>query len=229
MSKRLTDSEIWKKPWFYDLDDKLKLFWFYILSDCDAAGIWTANFKIVEAFIGKVDATKAIEKFEGQITILNNGTYWLINDFIRFQYGYPIKETAPMYKKINTLLEQRNLNLDTLYNTVSNTVCNTVYDTVKDKEEDKEKDIKGGVGGFKDREVKFISEVQTFSYPEKMLADFIRYWTEPNKSQTKMRWELEKTWDVERRLRTWASHDREFKRVPEKHVATSEEHLSAQW
>ena len=31
----------------------------------------------------------------------------------------------------------------------------------------------------------------------------MEYWTEPNKSCTKMRFELEKTWSLGRRLKTW--------------------------
>ena len=42
-------------------------------------------------------------------------------------------------------------------------------------------------------------------YGKEMVRAFFDYWTEPNKSQTKMRFELEKTWDLSRRLNTWAS------------------------
>ena len=41
-------------------------------------------------------------------------------------------------------------------------------------------------------------------YGKEMVRAFFDYWTEPNKSQTKMRFELEKTWDLSRRLNTWA-------------------------
>ena len=40
-------------------------------------------------------------------------------------------------------------------------------------------------------------------YTKDMLINFIQYWTEPNKSKSKMRFELEKTWDTSRRLATW--------------------------
>lgn len=40
-------------------------------------------------------------------------------------------------------------------------------------------------------------------YGKETVRDFFDYWTEPNKSNTKMRFELEKTWDVGRRMRTW--------------------------
>ena len=151
MSKRLIDTEIWKKPWFFDLPDKYKLFWFYILSDCDQAGIWTANFKVLKAYIGDVDTQKLVELFNGQLRVLNGGTYWLINDFIKFQYGFPVNEKHKMYGKLNELLNQRGLDIDTLYNTVYDTVCHTVSDTVchtvKDKDIVKDKDNRKGVQG----------------------------------------------------------------------------------
>ena len=40
-------------------------------------------------------------------------------------------------------------------------------------------------------------------YSVEVLEDFMEYWTEPNKSATKMRFELEKTWSLGRRLKTW--------------------------
>lgn len=63
----------------------------------------------------------------------------------------------------------------------------------------------------------FYDEVAKFAetYPKQMLRQFYDYWTEPNKSLTKMKFELEKTWDLGRRLNTWASRDREFSRKSE--------------
>lgn len=72
----------------------------------------------------------------------------------------------------------------------------------------------------KEREARarnFYGEVAKFAemYPKQMLRQFYDYWTEPNKSLTKMKFELEKTWDLGRRLNTWASRDREFSRKGE--------------
>ena len=44
-------------------------------------------------------------------------------------------------------------------------------------------------------------------YGKQMLMDFYEYWSEPNPSQTKMRFELQKTWDVNRRLARWARNN----------------------
>ncbi|MDX9789299.1 MAG: hypothetical protein GX158_12080 [Bacteroidales bacterium] len=77
----------------------------------------------------------------------------------------------------------------------------------KDKNEKNEKSLEL-------RETKFISEVyQNEIYPKEMLQKFISYWTEKNKSKTKMRFELEKTFEISRRLTTWASRDKNYNKL----------------
>ena len=61
------------------------------------------------------------------------------------------------------------------------------------------------------RSIPFHKSVFTKSnaekYGQQMLSDFYEYWTEPNPSHTKMRFELQKTWDVNRRLARWARNN----------------------
>lgn len=52
-------------------------------------------------------------------------------------------------------------------------------------------------------------------YPADILRCFYDYWSEPNRSQTKMRMEMEKTWDVGRRLAYW------YRREEEKNYGTT--------
>ena len=56
----------------------------------------------------------------------------------------------------------------------------------------------------------FVFEVLTFDYDESILNGFIDYWTEPNKSNTKMKFELNKTWKTELRLKTWATNQKKW-------------------
>jgi hypothetical protein len=56
----------------------------------------------------------------------------------------------------------------------------------------------------------FVFEVLTFEYDEDLLNGFIDYWTEPNKSNTKMKFELNKTWKTELRLKTWAANQKKW-------------------
>lgn len=47
-------------------------------------------------------------------------------------------------------------------------------------------------------------------YQPQMIRAFFNYWTERNKSGTKMRFELEKTWETDKRLMTWANNDKKY-------------------
>lgn len=66
----------------------------------------------------------------------------------------------------------------------------------------------------KEREKAFESSLIPFViskggiYQPQMIRNFFNYWTEKNKSGTKMRFELEKTWETSKRLQTWASREK---------------------
>lgn len=62
---------------------------------------------------------------------------------------------------------------------------------------------------LKKRADKFYNTLVPYveTYGREMIRQFYDYWTEPNKSKTRMRYELERTWDTKRRLNTWASRE----------------------
>jgi hypothetical protein len=66
------------------------------------------------------------------------------------------------------------------------------------------------VNNIEERKLKFASELKHYilKFGHQTIRDFYSYWTEPNKSGTKFRMELEKTWDTERRLTTWADRSK---------------------
>lgn len=65
---------------------------------------------------------------------------------------------------------------------------------------------------LKIREQDFYNSLIPFVqiYGKQMIRAFFNYWSEPNKSKTKMNFELERTWDLERRLRMWASRETKY-------------------
>lgn len=64
------------------------------------------------------------------------------------------------------------------------------------------------------RKLKFSHTLEPFleEYGRELLNEFYAYWTEPNKSKTKFKQEMEKTWSLERRLNTWAKNDKNFQK-----------------
>jgi len=59
------------------------------------------------------------------------------------------------------------------------------------------------------RKLKFSESLKPYLgvYGKEMLNDFYLYWTEPTNNGQKFRRELQKTWDVARRLKTWSSNN----------------------
>ena len=47
-------------------------------------------------------------------------------------------------------------------------------------------------------------------YGREMIRQFFDYWSEANKSKTRMRWEQQPTWETGKRLATWAAKDNQF-------------------
>jgi len=72
--------------------------------------------------------------------------------------------------------------------------------------------INNTIYNIEERKLKFASTLDTFrdTYPNNLIDDFIAYWSEPNKSNTKFKYEMQKTWDLERRLNTWVKNDKKF-------------------
>ena len=63
---------------------------------------------------------------------------------------------------------------------------------------------------MKSREREFYNMLVPFvkTYGREMIREFFDYWSEPNKSHSKMRFEQERTWDLTRRLQTWEKRSR---------------------
>ena len=76
-------------------------------------------------------------------------------------------------------------------------------------ENSKEDKITNKTGKFKKQVLEFQSD-----YKLEMLEEFILYWTEPNKTNTKIKWEMEATWHLGRRLSRWANSNYQTNRSP---------------
>ena len=56
----------------------------------------------------------------------------------------------------------------------------------------------------------FESHVSKLDFDTQLKIEFVNYWTEQNHSKTKMRFELERTWDLNRRLKRWVSNSKNW-------------------
>lgn len=140
MAKRFTDTNKWRKPFIRGLQGAYKLFWFYILDDCDHAGIWIVDMEVANIRTGQnIGEEDALKIFGDKIIVFDNRERWFIPDFIDFQYGALSENNRAHNSVIKCLLKYKLLN----ENKVLISPLQGVKDKDKDKELDKEKDKKG--------------------------------------------------------------------------------------
>ena len=84
--------------------------------------------------------------------------------------------------------------------------------TSKNNKEVKEEKNKENANKLAARSTEFQKSLIPFigTYKNEMLRKFADYWTESNPSKTKMKFELEKTWDTTKRLKKWADNETKF-------------------
>ena len=114
---------------------------------------------------------------------------------LRFTYKEGTKEIDNRYIKILKGGIEENLNTPYKKTVKSNTTSNN--------------NTNNNIN-ISNRKNDFVFEVLSFDYDESILNGFIDYWTEPNKSNTKMKFELNKTWKTELRLKTWATNQKKW-------------------
>lgn len=72
--------------------------------------------------------------------------------------------------------------------------------------------VSDNVINIEERKQKFASSLNPYleKYGKDFLNDFYLYWTEPTLDNKKLKYELEKTWSLERRLATWESNAKKY-------------------
>lgn len=69
---------------------------------------------------------------------------------------------------------------------------------------------------IEEREAKFREDVYSQAlekYPQDMLEDFCDYWSEPNRSGKRMRFEAQSFFHVKRRLATWQRNNNKWNKA----------------
>ena len=133
MPKRYTDTDKWKKIWFRKLKNDHKVFWMYVLDQCDHAGIWEVDFELASYFCNGIKESEIRDTFVKQYHEFDDGKRWFIKDFIEFQYR-GLDESNRVHNSVITILKRHGLykvHIRPLYE---------AKDKDKDKDQDKDKD-----------------------------------------------------------------------------------------
>lgn len=135
MAKRFIGTDIWNQDWFLDMPNEYKLFWNYILCECDHAGLFKVNVRMFNSLVGcNISTDRSLEYFNSdkdRVRVIKP-TLWYIEDFISFQYGVQLNSANRVHKSIINLLELNEVNLGSIRG------LKDLKEGVKDKDKDKD-------------------------------------------------------------------------------------------
>jgi hypothetical protein len=113
MSKRFTETEKWRDPWFRKLTPAQKLLWFYLLDNCDQSGVIDFDHEFAEFQIGIKSSAKDVAALSKQLLKLPSGKLWL-HKFVRYQYGKLSHDCKP-HKPVFAALEKHGISLEEVF------------------------------------------------------------------------------------------------------------------
>ena len=135
MAKRFTSTEIWGEDWFLDMPNDYKLFWYYILSNCDHSGIFKVNLRsfcgLLEVKINTDEALKYFNKDKDRIQEITKNL-WFIKDFFVFQYGTTFNINNRLHFSIKSIYDKYDIKMSSIRG------LREYNDTLKDKDKDKD-------------------------------------------------------------------------------------------
>ena len=229
MAKRFIDTGIFDDEWFMEVGSDVKILWIYFITKCDHAGILKINKTLCQVQTGIKDLDKIIKQLGNRIVTVSDRIYF-IPKFIEFQYPDFPKSNVKQQASAIEILRKYNLidnegfikNEFNSYVSVKQELSNS-YGNGNGNDNDNGTDIKKE--SLKDQKLHLLEQRKSvFSirvsefrdhYPAEMLIKFFDYWSEMNKSSTQMRWEMERTWELSKRLATWASREKNFVKLTE--------------
>ena len=204
MAKRFIDTKIWDKAWFRKLSTKNKLVWIYLLGKCDHAGIWDADWELAEFIIGETVTFEELpDIIKDKMQYIEGEDQYFIPSFIDFQYGELKEHSKPHKSVIKRLIEKK------LYKGFERV-------TITPKEKDKEKEqykvkVKDKKKDKESREKDFMQKCKSLQekngFDNVMLMQFVNYWTESNEGGSLLKFEMQKTFDINRRMVRWKNNN----------------------
>lgn len=137
--KRFTETEKWRDAWFRRLTPVQKCLWFYLVDNCDAAGVIDLDVELASFQIGATITGEDLLALDKQLRTLPSGKLWLPK-FVRFQYGKLSRQCLP-HSAVFNALERAGIDLSKLEEKGSDVLpFPKGSPTLEEKEEEKEKE-----------------------------------------------------------------------------------------
>lgn len=176
----------------------------FIVEHCNRLG-WKRKFGLPTTMAK--DAI-GIRSYNTYINTLNDLVEFGLIEMIEVsknQYSSNIVAISNFDKALDKALDKASIKHVTKQSESTIQSIDSIYKHITNKQINNKANLEIRTLAFKETLIPFKQK-----YSIDMLKDFFGYWTEPNKSNTKLKFELQQTWSISRRLETWAKNDKTF-------------------
>ncbi len=166
---------------------------------------------------------------KGRDIEVQTGELVVSNRYLQKRWGWSNSKVSKFLRDLKKkgMIDTKNDSGCTVLTLIKYRVYQNKGDTKNDTKSDSEATPKRQRKRIEERKESFKERILTYStiYQREMLLKFFDYWSEHNENGKKMRFEMQKTFDVEKRLRTWHTNQQKWEK--EKNVAPKKEKLNA--
>jgi len=215
---RKIHTSFWSDSFTSELERDKKLFYLYILTNerTSQCGIYEITKKQISYDLGySIDTvSKLLKEFEklGKIKYNECTKEVAIKNWLKYNGSTSPKVQSCIGKELKLIKDTL------LIQYINSTYTHPQEEKEKEEEEEEEENKKKNILAAKAATQKRISVFKESLYPftknkgglytAEMVKDFFEYWSELNKSETKMRWELQETFQISKRLATWLKNEK---------------------
>lgn len=207
--------KFWSDPFVESLTPEKKYFFLYLITNehSSQCGIYEISFRQMSFETGYNQETieKLVAFFEksGKVKYSKKTNEIAIKNFIKHNPQGSPKVKAFVEKELKGVKDR--LLIGYVY----------AIDTLSQQEEEQEEEqtkeetpqlVAAKAATLDDRYSEFMQKLTPYveKYGKEMLREFFDYWTEKNDGGRKFRFEMQKVFDIEKRLRTWSKNQNKF-------------------
>lgn len=160
MPLRFTDTEKWKDNWWQSLSNDYKIIWQYLLDNCDHAGTFKKEFRLMNFECGTNITEQQFDKvFGSRIQRSEKYNRWVIVNFCRLQYPSGIESNKPVIVSVRNVLNKYGF-LTIIMQSFNNDSL-IIKDKDKDKDKEMDKEMDEEIGGVEERGLAIVNKRET--------------------------------------------------------------------
>lgn len=185
--------------------------YFFAIEHCNRLG-WKDKFGFPTTMVMDAVGIKSYNTFLNGLNELVEFGFIKMIEKSKNQYSANIIALSKFNKALDKALDKAFIKHDTKQ---SESTVQSTHQSIDSINKQIYNNTNKQIYNIEERKLKFAETLKEYLdlYGKEMMNEFFKYWTEPNKTNSKLKFEMEKTWSVKLRLERWSKNNNNFKNL----------------